>query len=219
MQNQRLADELKQRKQQLEELTTKFEDTLDENSSIKKKNAANIKDLTRQLQILQKKVELHQNPPAESQAVNVASLTNCSSSLGLAPPLIPVAVLNPPNHASQNTQIKCSRTSSISSLNDKDNTFFAENTKNINDYEDNVSLKSDSLTSNNIRLNNQMLSCSNEDDVYVVDIDKQKIIEKICKLQKTLAKRNEKIDFLQEHVNQYLYSKNNNIFLGRLVTM
>ena len=35
MQNQSLADELKQKKQQLEELTTKFEDTLDENSSIK----------------------------------------------------------------------------------------------------------------------------------------------------------------------------------------
>ena len=43
--------------------------------------------------------------------------------------------------------------------------------------------------------------CGN-DDVYVVDIDKQKIIEKIVKLQKTLAKRNEKIDFLQDHVNQ-----------------
>ncbi len=43
--------------------------------------------------------------------------------------------------------------------------------------------------------------CGN-DDVYVVDIDKQKIIEKIVKLQNTLAKKNEKIDFLQDHVNQ-----------------
>lgn len=43
--------------------------------------------------------------------------------------------------------------------------------------------------------------CGN-DDVYVVDIDKQKIIEKIVKLQKLLAKKNEKIDFLQDHVNQ-----------------
>ena len=43
--------------------------------------------------------------------------------------------------------------------------------------------------------------CGN-DDVYVVDVDKQKIIEKICKLQKLLAKKNEKIDFLQDHVNQ-----------------
>lgn len=40
------------------------------------------------------------------------------------------------------------------------------------------------------------------EDVYVVDVDKQKIIEKYVKLQKLLAKRNEKIDFLQDHVNQ-----------------
>ena len=40
------------------------------------------------------------------------------------------------------------------------------------------------------------------EDVYVVDVDKQKIIEKIVKLQKLLAKRNEKIEFLQDHVNQ-----------------
>jgi hypothetical protein len=40
------------------------------------------------------------------------------------------------------------------------------------------------------------------DDVYVVDIDKQKLIEKIVKLQRDMVKRNEKIDFLQDHVNQ-----------------
>jgi hypothetical protein len=39
-------------------------------------------------------------------------------------------------------------------------------------------------------------------DVYVVDVDKQKIIEKVVKLQKMLAKKTEKIDFLQDHVNQ-----------------
>ena len=43
--------------------------------------------------------------------------------------------------------------------------------------------------------------CGNE-EVYVVDIDKQKVIEKVVKLQKLLAKRNEKIDFMQDHVNQ-----------------
>lgn len=40
------------------------------------------------------------------------------------------------------------------------------------------------------------------DDVYVFDIDKQKLIEKIVRLQKKLAKSNEKVDFLQDHVNQ-----------------
>lgn len=40
------------------------------------------------------------------------------------------------------------------------------------------------------------------DDVYVVDVEKQRIIEKYVRLQKLLAKRTEKIDFLQDHVNQ-----------------
>lgn len=40
------------------------------------------------------------------------------------------------------------------------------------------------------------------DDVYVFDIDKQKLIEKMVKLQKKLAKSNEKIDFMQDHINQ-----------------
>ena len=56
------------------------------------------------------------------------------------------------------------------------------------------------IRSNKISLNFKVI-CGN-DDVYVVDIDKQKIIEKVVKLQKTLAKKNEKIDFLQDHVNQ-----------------
>jgi hypothetical protein len=50
------------------------------------------------------------------------------------------------------------------------------------------------------RYSSEMI-CGN-DDVYVVDVDKQKIIDKIVKLQKMLARRNEKIDFLQDHVNQ-----------------
>ncbi len=49
---------------------------------------------------------------------------------------------------------------------------------------------------------NNTLIANQHSDVYVVDIDKQKVIEKVVKLQKTLAKKSEKIDFLQDHVNQ-----------------
>ena len=35
-----------------------------------------------------------------------------------------------------------------------------------------------------------------------VEIDKKVLIERICKLQRVLAKRNEKQEFLEGHVNQ-----------------
>ena len=178
-----------------------MDDTLDENNSIKKKNAANIKDLTRQLQQMQKKLDQTQT------LTPVAPPTN-SSKLGLPAPLIPIPASTSSNSISQQTPLsnhqtmtthggKSSRTSSISSLNDKDHFF-----SNSIDDSDNRSLTAESINSSTRFNANQMLSGSNEEDVYVVDVDKQKIIEKICKLQKTLAKRNEKIEFLQEHVNQ-----------------
>ena len=46
---------------------------------------------------------------------------------------------------------------------------------------------------------------ASESDFYIVDVDKQKLIDKIVKLQLTLAKRNEKIDFLTDHANQLTF--------------
>ncbi len=73
-----------------------------------------------------------------------------------------------------------------------------------NNSEDTRSLNENSIYSSK---NSQIPTHFNEvicgnDDVYIVDIDKQKLIDKIVKLQKLLAKQNEKIDFLQDHVNQ-----------------
>lgn len=66
--------------------------------------------------------------------------------------------------------------------------------------EDTQSLNEAALPRASSRTCNELIP--GNDDVYVVDVDKQKIIEKYVKLQKLLAKRNEKIDFLQDHVNQ-----------------
>lgn len=55
---------------------------------------------------------------------------------------------------------------------------------------------------NNSTIVNNTLISNQHADVYVVDVDKQKIIEKVVKLQNMLAKKTEKIDFLQDHVNQ-----------------
>ena len=40
--------------------------------------------------------------------------------------------------------------------------------------------------------------------VEVVEIDKNKLLEKIVKLQKTLARKNEKIEFMEDHTHQML---------------
>ncbi len=88
-------------------------------------------------------------------------------------------------------QLNIVRSSSSNSLVD-----IKEDTKSING--------SISSTDSNQQQHQSTQHQPNHDDnyVYVVDIEKQKIIDKIVKLQKTLAKKNEKIDFLQDHVNQ-----------------
>ena len=35
-----------------------------------------------------------------------------------------------------------------------------------------------------------------------VEIDKKVLIERICKLQRVLAKKREKLEFMEEHINQ-----------------
>ena len=35
-----------------------------------------------------------------------------------------------------------------------------------------------------------------------MEIDKKVLIERICKLQRVLAKKNEKQEFMEEHINQ-----------------
>ncbi|RNA19147.1 coiled-coil domain-containing protein [Brachionus plicatilis] len=151
-----------------EDLRIKLGDVQDENLSLKKKHAANIKDLTRQLQAFQKKQNSTSSTPIPE---NQTTSQNCSSAQ------------------------KISRTSSINSLNYPD-----EETRSI----DSNFYNSSSLTPPSASFNNEVICgpTANTEDVYIVDVDKQKIIDKIVKLQKTLAKRNEKIDFLQEHVDQ-----------------
>lgn len=47
---------------------------------------------------------------------------------------------------------------------------------------------------------------SQEEDyqVHVVEVDKQMLIEKIVKLQRTNARKSEKMEFMEDHINQLL---------------
>ena len=164
-----MAKKLEEKSQQVDELKTKLEDIQDENLSMKKKYDANIKDLTRQLKVLQKKQFLNSNTPIPENQIK--------------------------SQSSSNSVQKISRTSSVNSLNYPD-----EETRSI----DSNFCNNSSFNQPSTFFNNEVVCgrASNTEDVYIVDVDKQKIIDKIVKLQKTLAKRNEKIDFLQEHVDQ-----------------
>ncbi|CAF1025792.1 unnamed protein product [Brachionus calyciflorus] len=171
-QNEQLKRENDEKTSQLSELSIKLSDVQDENVSLKKKHAANIKDLTRQLQVLQKKqIQSTMTTPTTSIPENSTQMSSQNSSSSIH---------------------KISRTSSINSLN-----LLEDDTRSIDS-----SFFNPPPTPN---FNNEVICGGTNtihDDVYIVDVDKQKIIDKIVKLQKTLAKRNEKIDFLQEHVNQ-----------------
>ena len=52
---------------------------------------------------------------------------------------------------------------------------------------------------------NEVVCGSYNSEVYVTDVEKQKLIEKIVNLQNILAKKKEKIDFLEDHVNQLTF--------------
>jgi hypothetical protein len=139
-------------------------DETDEKNTLKKKHAANIKDLSKQLQKLQSQLDKAAGSKAKQFNVNVT------------------------------------RSSSSNSLVD-----IKEDAKSLNGS---ISSNDSSQQSQQHQLQHQQQQqqepqeTSDDNYVYVVDIEKQKIIDKIVKLQKMLAKKNEKIDFLQDHVNQ-----------------
>ena len=191
--NLELSSGLKEKTKQVEELTIKLSDEQDENNSLKKKHAANIKDLTRQLQSFQKKMNSNTTNPIT---------TGHNSSLVLNQQ-IPSASSS--NHSLAKTTSltfgRNSRKNSLSSLNDKD-LLDLTNSTTAGDDDSRSSFDSNTVTTVTPSHYGEVICGGSADDVYVVDIDKQKVIEKIVKLQKLLAKRNEKIDFLQDHVNQ-----------------
>ena len=143
----------------------------DESVSLKKKHAANTKDLTNQLQKLHKQIESGQK------------LKQTSSEI-----------------ASTTASVRYNNISRSNSMNSLDKEDMKSVNGSISSGDSNHNHNNNDQNGSTI-VNNTLIS-NQHADVYVVDIDKQKIIEKVVKLQKMLAKKKEKIDFLQDHVNQ-----------------
>lgn len=182
-----------------DELSSRLSDERNEMATLKKKHAANLKDLTKQIQALEKRAA-----STQQQTITNQSISSDTSII------------------SERSRVK--REDSVSSFSiEKDFTGEQQHSTMTSDFlsgEDLLSLggegSSMSMGGGGGGRFQHEVSCDglvsmvggggggnrSIDDVYVFDIDKQKLIEKIVRLQKKLAKSNEKIDFLQDHVNQ-----------------
>ena len=201
----------------VEELSIQLADEQDENFSLKKKTAANIKDLTRQLNLLQKKLDSASNKgnnghsPLSAATPHSPSAVRATASLDTfcsTPTSYPANTSTTSNnlHSSaasstsqqQQQQHQWSRASSVVSLGGID-----ESGANVGGESTSADQTVSSIGTR--RHSTAAAGATNgqgDGEVYIADVDKQKMIEKIIKLQKMLAKRNEKIDFFHEHVNQ-----------------
>uniref|UniRef100_A0A7M5VCQ9 Uncharacterized protein n=1 Tax=Clytia hemisphaerica TaxID=252671 RepID=A0A7M5VCQ9_9CNID len=152
---------IKEKDTQVQKVNDTLEEAKDELKVLKKKNAALVKDLQRQLQQTTKKIE-------QMESSNNGSNENLSSR---------------------------SRTSSCNSLERVgQNPESPPNASPLLQHES-VMIPQDHYIS-------QPHRALQPQQFPEVEIDKKVLIERICKLQRVLAKKNEKLEFMEEHINQ-----------------
>ncbi|CAF2134446.1 unnamed protein product [Rotaria magnacalcarata] len=167
-------DEKYQTVNKLYEQTVKqYDDSLSEIQTLKKKHQANTKDLIKQLQQLQK-------PKSTNNSNEHVSMLLTSQTKHIA---------NKEN-SNDNSSSRGSPTGSFSSLN--------EITSLTIPGSDHIPRH----TPAHQQQQQQQLLPDEEQEVIVniVDIDRQKLIDKLLKQQKLLVRRNEKIEFLNDHI-------------------
>ncbi|CAF3399166.1 unnamed protein product [Rotaria socialis] len=158
-----------------EQSAKQYDDSLSEIQTLKKKHQANTKDLIKQLQQLQK-----------------PKFTNNSNEHGpmlLTSPTKPIA--NKEN-SNDNSSSHGSPTGSFSSLN--------EITSLAVPGSDHIPRHTPAHQHQQQQQQQLLLDEEQEVIVNIVDIDRQKLIDKLLKQQKLLVRRNEKIEFLNDHI-------------------
>lgn len=163
-----LTLQLKEYREQLTCMTTKASDFENEVQVLKRKNNNSIKDITREMQKLRRRLEAYENGEM------LDGSANSHIGVGVSHSLASSQSATPHDSLSQN-----SRASSSSSLN------------NMSDYH----------TSNGTTPH-QMQAEAPMPPLNDPLITQQLLVERIVKLQKSAAKRQEKIDFLEEHATQ-----------------
>ena len=148
-----MSSRLEDKEKTICQLLLQLEELKDDMRTLKRKNAASVKDLTRQLNQVKRKSE------------NTDALSNSSNP-------------NSTNHSADGGSMG-SRASSTTSL-DRIPSYSSDN--HISNYE-HMSIPETTVTGPD-------------------SLDRQMLIERIVRLQQIHAKKNEKIDFLNEHVHQ-----------------
>ncbi|CAF0844229.1 unnamed protein product [Rotaria sordida] len=173
-----LRDQLKELDEKYQTLNKSYEhsikqydDSLIEIQTLKKKHQANTKDLIKQLQQLQKPKLTNHNH--EQLPIPLTSQAK--------------SIINKEN-SNDNISSRGSPTESYSSLNDITP----------------ISMSTPEHVSSHPLTHHQQQQVLPDEEqeivVNIVDIDRQKLIDKLLKQQKLLVRRNEKIEFLNDHI-------------------
>ncbi|XP_038045397.1 coiled-coil domain-containing protein 186-like isoform X2 [Patiria miniata] len=158
-----LTSKLNEKSRALEQLSIQLDEARDDNKTLKRKHAANTKDLTRQLQQAHKRLESidsSENPSRDT--ISVGSRTSSSGSLDTLPGSTPSAV-----------------NSSGSSVS--------------------VSTSASSKPEEHPAPHDHTVAIATGNDYP--GVDKGMLVDRIVRLQKAHQRKNEKMEFMQEHIS------------------
>ena len=166
-----LQGKLEEKTKAVQELATNLEDVKNELKVTKKKNAAHLKDITRQLQHSKRKVDSLEKS-ATKERLDSGSRTSSSGSL-------------------ETDNITAHQSTNNSNHPPSSPPAYGMTNGGVSMYH------SDDLMSTEVEVKTK--SFHNKTSNHDLDHEKSIMLERICQLQKTHAKKSEKIDFLEEH--------------------
>ncbi|CAB4008727.1 Hypothetical predicted protein [Paramuricea clavata] len=167
-----LQEKLGEKTKAVQELATNLEDIKNELKVTKKKNAAHLKDITRQLQQSKRKVDSMEKKSTKER-LDSDSRAPSSGSIDKTDNVIAHQSMNNTHHPPLSPPAYGVNNGGVSLYN------------------------SDDLMSTQVEIKTK--SSHNKTSNHEFDHEKSIMVERICQLQKTHAKKNEKIDFLEEH--------------------
>ncbi|KAL3180070.1 hypothetical protein MRX96_037456 [Rhipicephalus microplus] len=194
---QLLARKLAEKTKTIEKLTTQVQDAENEQRVMKRRHISSIKELSRELQLTKKRLEQQQDAqgsPRQGSApepLGLGSRTSSTASLetlGSGPSQVAS------NHPTV-TFVNAGRTT----VPPKESRLHAAAVTVLNGSSRSCvgSPGASGASSSGSPEHAQTAPAQ-------LELDKQMLVERIVRLQKTLARRNDKIDFLEEHIKQLL---------------
>lgn len=172
---QLLAWKLAEKTKAVEELSIKLEDAENENKVNKRRHITSIKELSRELLQAKRKLENYEINHTSGDSVSLGSRTSSTGSLDTLTNNNVTTNQNSSSHVAPAVTFSGGKIS---------NSHLSSQTK-ISDTK---------LQNQNSLSNTSPLS----------EVNKQMLIERIVKLQRSLARKNEKIEFQEEHINHLI---------------